>query len=75
MEKALLSSFPPAVFGCEISCLEQWLFSLPVHIGHLCVDLPSVSVDSIYAASRHATGIIVSAIKDVNPLNLVYTMI
>ena len=48
LETALLSSFFPAMFGCE---LEQRMFSLPVHFGGLGVDLPVTSADSMYATS------------------------
>ena len=64
LEEALLSSFLPAMFGCEISSLEQKLFSLSVHLG---LDLPTVSANSLYAACRHATEVIVSAIISATP--------
>ena len=62
LETTLLASFFPAMFGCEISSLEQRMFSLPVRFGGLGVDLPVTSADSMYAASRHATGILMDAI-------------
>ena len=67
LEKTLLSHFLPAMFGCEVSYLEQQLFSLPVRLGGLGIDLPTVSANFLYAASRHATEVIVSAIKDATP--------
>ena len=68
LETTLLSSFFPAMFGCEISSLEQRMFSLPVRFGGLGVDLPVTSADSMYAASRHATGILMDAIIAGSPL-------
>ena len=56
------------MFGCEISSLEQRMFSLPVRFGGLGVDLPVTSADSMYAASRHATGILMDAIIAGSPL-------
>ena len=55
------------MFGCEVSYLEQRLFSLPVRLGGLGIDLPTVSANFLYAAFRHATEVIVSAIKDATP--------
>ena len=55
------------MFGCEISSLEQRLFSLSVCLGGLGLDLPAVSANSLYAASRHATEVIVSAIISATP--------
>ena len=56
------------MFGCEISSLEQRMFSLPVRFGGLGVDLPVTSADSMYAASRHATGILIDAIIAGSPV-------
>ena len=67
LEKSLLSSFLPAMFGCDISSLEQRLFSLPMRFGGLGLDLPTVSANSLYAASGHATEAIVSAIVFTTP--------
>ena len=67
LKEALLSSFLPAMFGCEISSLDQRLFSLSVRLGGLGLDLPTVSANSLYAASRHATEAIVSAIISATP--------
>ena len=67
LEEALLSSFLPAMFGCEIFSLDQRLFSLSVRLGGLGLDLPTVSAYSLYAASRHATEVIVSAIISATP--------
>ena len=67
LEEALLSSFLPAMFGCEISSLDQRLFSLSVRLGGFGLDLPTVSANSLYAASRHATEVIVSAIISATP--------
>jgi len=58
------------MFGCEISSLEQRLFSLPVRLGGLGLDLPTVSANSLYAASRHATEVIVSAITVATPFEI-----
>ena len=44
------------------------MFSLPVCFGGLAVDLPVTSADSMYAASIHATGILVDAITAASPL-------
>ena len=55
------------MFGCEISSLDQRLFSLSVRLGGLGLDLPTVSANSLYAASRHATEVIVSAIISATP--------
>ena len=54
--------------GCEISSLEQRMCSLPVCFGDPGVDLPVTSADSMYAAFRHATGILVDAIIAGSPL-------
>ena len=67
LDETLLSSFLPAMFEYEISFLEQQLFSLPVHLGGLGLDLPTVSANYLYAASRHATEVIVSAIISATP--------
>ena len=37
----LRSSFLPALFGCEITSLEQQLFSLPVRFGGLGLSVPT----------------------------------
>ena len=89
LEETLLSSFLPVMFGCEISSLEQRLFSLPLRLGGLGLDLPTVSANSLNAASRYATEVIVSAIisatpfepsvhddllKDITGSNLILTM-
>ena len=55
------------MFGCEISFLEQWLFSLPVRLEGLGLYLLTVSANSLYAASGHATEVIVSAIISATP--------
>ena len=68
LETILLSSFLPAMFGCEITSLEQRMFSLPVRFGGLGVDLPVTSADCKYAASRHATGVLVDVIIAGSPL-------
>ena len=68
LETTLLTSFFSAMFGCEISSLERRMFSLPICFGGLGVDLPVTSADSMYAASRHATGILVDAIIASSPL-------
>ena len=68
LETTILSSFLPAVFGCEINSLEQQMFSLPVRFGGLGVDLPVTSADLMYTASQHATGILVEAIIAGSPL-------
>ena len=62
LEKTLLTDFLPSVFGCEVSELEQQLFSLPVRFGGLGVSLPTSSTESMYMASHSATSLIVSAI-------------
>ena len=63
LTNVLLTSFLPALFGCEISSLEQKLFSLPVRFGGLGISVPTASAVDLYTASRHATQVIVSAIK------------
>ena len=39
----LQTSFLPALFGCEITSLEQLLFSLPVWFGGMCILVPTES--------------------------------
>ena len=58
-----MTSLLPALFGYEISSLEQKLFSLPVRFGGLGISVPTASAVDLYTASRHATQVIVSAIK------------
>ena len=59
----LRTSFLPALFGCEITSLEQQLFSLPVRFGGLGLSVPTASAVDLFTASRHATQVIVGAIK------------
>ena len=69
LEKTL-SSFLTAILVCEISSSEQRLFSLPMCLGGLGLDLPTVSANSLYAASRHATAVIVGAITAATPFEI-----
>ena len=59
----LRTSFLPALFGCETTSLEQQLFSLPVRFGGLGLSVPTASAVDLFTASRHATQVIVGAIK------------
>ena len=59
----LMTSFLPALFGCEISSLKQKLFSLLVRFGGLGISVPTASTVDLYTASWHPTQVIVSAIK------------
>ena len=63
LTNVLITSFLPALFVCEISSLEQKLFSLPVRFGGLGISVPTASAVDLYTASCHATQVIVSAIK------------
>ena len=75
LEETLLLSFLSAMFGCKIFSLEQWLFSLTVRLEGLGLDLPTVSANSLYAASRHATDLLSVPSFLPLPLNPVYMMI
>ena len=59
----LRTSFLPALFGCEITSLEQQLFLLPVRFGGLGLSVSTASAVDLFTASRHATQVIVGAIK------------
>ena len=59
----LRTSFLPALFSCEISSLEQQLFSLPVRFGGLGLSVPTASAVDLFTGSWHATQVIVGAIK------------
>ena len=75
LEETLLLSFLSAMFGCKIFSLEQRLFSLTVRLEGLGLDLPTVSANSLYAASRHATDLLSVPSFLPLPLNPVYMMI
>ena len=70
LEHVTLTRFLPALFGCEVSPLEQHLFSLPVHWGGLGLVMPSVSALFNFSASQRATQVIVNAIIGVNTFEL-----
>ena len=53
----------PALFGYEITSLEHQLFSLSVRFGGLGLSVPTASAVNLFTASRHATQVIVGAIK------------
>ena len=55
-------SFLPALFGCEITLLEQQLFLLPMRFGELSLSVPTTSAVDLFTASQHATQVIVGAI-------------
>ena len=59
LHDALFDSFLPAVFGCDISSLEQQLFSLSVRFGGLGISFP---LSPIYNASRASTQVLISAL-------------
>ena len=59
----LRTSFLPALFGCEITSLEQQLFLQPIRFGGLGLSVPTASAVDLFTASRHATQVIVGAIK------------
>ena len=59
----LRTTFLHALFGCEITSLEQQLFSLPVRFGGLGLSVPTASAADLFTASRHATQVIIGAIK------------
>ena len=59
----LRTSFLPALCGCEITSLEQQLFSLPIRYGGLGLSVPTASAVDLFTASRHATKVIIGAIK------------
>ena len=63
LTNVLMTLFLPALFGCEISSLEQKLFSLPVRFGELGISVPTTSAVDLYTTSQHATQVIVSTIK------------
>ena len=66
----ILTRFLPALFVCEVSQLEQQMFSLPVRWGGLGLSMPSVSASLNFSASQCATQVIVKAITDVNIFEL-----
>ena len=51
LTNVLMTSFLPALFGCEISSLEKNLFSLPVRFGDLGISVPTASAVDLYTAS------------------------
>ena len=55
--------FFPGLFGCEITSLEQQLFLQPIRFGGLGLSVPTASAVDLFTASRHATRVIVGAIK------------
>ena len=57
-------------FGCEVSLLEQHLFSLPVQWGGLGLMMPCGSATSNFSASQHATQVLGTAIKGVSIFEL-----
>ena len=59
----LRTLFLPALFECEITSLEQQLFSLPIRFGGLGLSVPTASAVDLFTASWHATQVIVGAIK------------
>ena len=63
LENAVISSFLPAMFGCEISPSELELFSLPVRFGGLGILLPKHLAEPLYDASRFATRSIVDSVR------------
>jgi len=62
LQDALFGTFLPAVFGCDISLLEQQLFSLPVRFGGLGVFCPLQTAGPFHSASKASTRILVSAL-------------
>jgi len=68
LEHTTLTHFLPALFGCEVSQLEQQMFSLPVRWGGLGLSMLSVSASLNFSASQCATQ--VKAITDVNIFEL-----
>jgi len=70
LEHTILTRFLPALFGCEVSQLEQQMFSLPVHWGGLGLSMPSVSASLNFSASQCATQVIVKAITNVHIFEL-----
>ena len=59
----LRTSFIPALFGYEITTLEQQLFLLPMRFGGLDLSIPTASAVDLFTASQHATQVIVGTIK------------
>ena len=59
----LMTLFLPALFGCEISSLEQKLFLLLVRFGELGISFPTASAVDLYNVSWNSTQVIVGAIK------------
>ena len=53
------------MFGCKFTSLEQRLSSLPIRFGGLGLSVPTASSVDLFTASRHATQVIVGAIKQV----------
>lgn len=59
----LRSLFLPVLFECEITSLEQQLFLLPMRFGGLGLSDPTATAVDLFTASRHATQVIICAIK------------
>ena len=70
LEHCLQTCFLPAVFGCEVSQLEQHMFSLPVRWGGLGITIPCVSASLNFSASQCSTQVIVRAFSDSIPFKL-----
>lgn len=63
----LRSLFLPVLFECKITSLEQQLFLLPMRFGGLGLSVPTASAVDLLTASRHATQVIICAIKQACP--------
>jgi len=70
LEHTILTRFLPALFGCEVSQLEQQVFSLPVRWGGLGLTRPCVSASLHFSASQCSTQVIVKAIRNMIPFEL-----
>ena len=63
LETAIWEKFLPTVMGSDVSCAERVLLSLPARWGGLGIFNPTETADMSFKMSRHATDVVVQAVK------------